>query len=60
MMKVDPQMGKRWIQSFEEAYSGQHAPLIQLVEDVLKPHGGLLFDKYKRDAPKEWRLPMQR
>ncbi len=57
MVKLDPQMGKRWIQTFEAAYQGEHLKLINFVEELLMPHGGLLFDTYKRVAPTTWRLP---
>ena len=57
MLKLDPQFGKQWVQAFEKAYMGDYSNLITFTEELLKPYGGLLFDGYKRNAPKEWRLP---
>ena len=30
-------------------------PVVRLAEELLEPHGGLLFEGYRSDAPKGWR-----
>lgn len=60
LLKIDPSLGQEWIQVFEGAYKGDYQNLITFTEKILQPFGGLLFNGYKRTAPAEWRLPIQR
>jgi ribosomal protein S18 acetylase RimI-like enzyme/predicted nucleotidyltransferase len=56
--KTNPELSKRWNQAFEKAYQGERGELIALAAEILAPHGGLFFDGYRREAPKEWRKPV--
>lgn len=58
LMSVDPEFHSRFAEAFETAFTSDDATaVIRLCEDVLEPDGGILFDGYTRDAPKEWRVP---
>ena len=51
-----PARHTQFINSFEALFSkNETAPLIKLTEDILKAHGGPIFDGYRREAPAEWR-----
>ncbi len=54
--KLDAALSTRWEEAFLDAWSGQRSKLIQLTEEILHPHGGLLFDGYRQDAPGDWRI----
>lgn len=60
LLKLDPQLGQRWIDVFEKAYKGDRQELITLAEEILKPYGGFLFDGYRRNAPKEWKISLEK
>ena len=46
--------------SFEDLFQRQDSrSVIALVEDWLRPHGGLLFEGHRLDAPAEWRRPLK-
>jgi hypothetical protein len=55
LLKTEPALALRWIQSFEAAYRGKVEPIIELAEVLLKPFGGFCFEGYRRDAPADWR-----
>ncbi len=56
MRRTDSVFAKKFSESFDEVFtSGQAARVIALAEEMLAPHGGLLFEGYKRDVPLEWR-----
>ncbi len=47
--------------SFDSAFralfiDGDHGPVVALAETELAPHGGMLFDGDRRDAPASWRV----
>jgi len=56
MIKLFPELFLKWESSFKKAFSGDFKQLIELTENILDQTGGYLFEGYKRDAPKEWRL----
>ena len=47
---------RRLEKSDAAALDGQRNKLILLTEEVLHPHGGFLFEGYRQDAPRDWRL----
>ena len=53
--------GPEVYQSFQQAFDalfqdGDADSVVGFAERLLKPHGGFLFEGYKLDAPREWRL----
>lgn len=43
--------------AFESLFqTGNSVPLALLVKKILAPSGGLLWDGFRLDAPKEWRI----
>ena len=56
--KINPPLGKEWIEAFEKAYAGNSNHLIELTQKILNPYGGLLFNEYRRNAPASWRKPL--
>ncbi len=52
---VDPALAVRWTETFLEAWCGQRETLILLVEEILTPYNGFLFEGYRLDASAEWR-----
>jgi predicted nucleotidyltransferase len=56
LKRTDADLCVRYGRSFEDLFSrGDARQVIALAEELLGPHGGLLFDGYKSDAPREWR-----
>jgi hypothetical protein len=56
MKRADIAFAKKFSESFDEVFtSGQTSRVISLAEEMLAPHGGLLFEGYKRDVPLDWR-----
>jgi hypothetical protein len=52
----DSALGTRYCGAFDSLFRGHDVgPVVQLAEELLKPHGGLLFDGYRSDAPPSWR-----
>lgn len=52
----DPAMATRFADAFHALFAGAETiPAIRLAEDILGHHGGLLFDGFRRDAPRDWR-----
>ena len=53
----NPELAKRFNSAFDSLFKdGNVDEVISLSEEILNPFGGLLFEGYKLDAPKEWRL----
>lgn len=49
LKNYDPQLAKEFIQAFESFYADrQKEPIISFVDEILKPHGGRLFDGYNQ------------
>ena len=56
LREVDAEFAERFRRAFEALFAERRqAPAIALVEEMLGPHGGLLFDGFKRDARLEER-----
>jgi hypothetical protein len=56
VVAFDSAIGRDFITAFDLLFrEGLTAPVLDLAEQVLAPHGGLLFDGYRSDAPAEWR-----
>ncbi len=51
--KANPEIADKFAQDFAAPY--EYNKIHNLVLDVLKLHGGLLWDGFRSDAPKEWR-----
>ena len=52
----NPALAAEYIQCFTSLFQiGDSTKLQSLVEKILKPYGGLLWDGFRSDAPKEWR-----
>jgi hypothetical protein len=62
MRTLDPAFAERLEAAFLRLFSdGEPADVVALIEALLEPHGGCLFDGYRADAPVEWRsTPTQR
>jgi hypothetical protein len=48
---VDADFAKRWQRVFTTAFMGDRSGLVALVEEVLEPYGGFLFDGHVRRPP---------
>ena len=55
MSKLDKAFSEKWVSAFSSAFVGQTGELIQLTKEILNLYGGILFDGYRRDAPRDWR-----
>ncbi|MEM9482808.1 MAG: nucleotidyltransferase domain-containing protein [Cyanobacteria bacterium P01_F01_bin.116] len=56
LRKVAPQFAAQFEESFAALFiDGKTEKLIELVENMLKPDGGWLFEGYKLIAPVDWR-----
>jgi hypothetical protein len=54
-----PEVFKRYCESFETLFKvGDPSAVIALAQDLLKERGGLCFEGHRRDAPPEWRRPL--
>ncbi|HEX6838362.1 MAG TPA: nucleotidyltransferase domain-containing protein [Polyangia bacterium] len=52
----DAALAARFVAAFDALFAaGDTAAIVALVEEVLRPLGGLLFDGYRLDAPADWR-----
>lgn len=58
IIKINPTLGKEWVDVFEAAYAGNYHCLIDFTQKILKPYGGFLFNEYRRNAPANWRKPL--
>jgi hypothetical protein len=61
LYRADPDFARRFDQAFTQAFA-EHDPshLIALIDVVLEPLGGELFDGASDVAPADWRLPLAR
>jgi hypothetical protein len=56
---ADPDLYSRFREGFEELFAGGRSyKVIMLAEEILKQHGGFLFDGYKSDAAPDNRKPL--
>jgi hypothetical protein len=52
LKKIDPAFARRFSEAFEELFAtGQSQRVIDISSEVLAPHGGFLFEGYRRDVP---------
>jgi hypothetical protein len=57
--KTDPELYSRFREGFEELFAGGRSDkVIALAEEILKSHGGFLFDGYKHEASPDCRKPL--
>ena len=57
--KTDPELYSRFREGFEELFAGGRSDkVIALAEEILKRHGGFLFDGYKHEASPDCRKPL--
>lgn len=58
LREVDAQFAARFGEAFESLFNAKRpGQVVALVEEVLAPFGGFLFDGYKLDAPNDKRKP---
>lgn len=58
LREVDAAFAERFRVAFEALFAEKRqAPVIALVEEMLAPHGGMLFDGFQRDAHPDERTP---
>lgn len=58
LREVDAAFAERFCRAFDALFAEKRsAPAIALVEEVLAPFGGLLFEGFRRDAKPEDRIP---
>ncbi|MEM1256551.1 MAG: nucleotidyltransferase domain-containing protein [Cyanobacteria bacterium P01_H01_bin.21] len=56
LQQVEPQFADQFEESFADLFiNGKTEKLIGLVENMLEPDGGWLFERYKLVAPVDWR-----
>jgi hypothetical protein len=55
LQALDAEFAKRWQRVFTTAFMGDRNGLMSLVDEVLEPHGGFLFDGHVRRAPDNWK-----
>lgn len=48
LKNYDPELAVRYEKVFDDAFRGKYEKLISLIDDILAPHGGRLFDGYQR------------
>lgn len=59
MKREDPLFARRFAEAFDLLFAaGQASRVIDLAEEVLAPHGGFLFEGYRREVPASWRSPL--
>lgn len=58
LYEADPSFAAEFSAAFKELFNGSPQRLFKLIEELLAPHGGLLFDGYRYDAPPTWRIPI--
>lgn len=55
-VEMDAALCARYCGAFESLFrERQIGPIVRLAEELLEPHGGLLFEGYRSDAPHGWR-----
>jgi hypothetical protein len=55
LLAVEAEFARRWQRVFTTAFMGDRSGLMSLVDEVLEPHGGFLFDGHVRKAPEHWK-----
>ncbi|HYX39135.1 MAG TPA: hypothetical protein VE954_39025 [Oligoflexus sp.] len=55
LQAADAEFAKRWQRVFTSAFMGDRSAVMSLVDEVLEPHGGFLFDGHVRRAPDGWK-----
>ena len=56
LARAEAAFAEKYRQASERLFrNGDASVVIGLAEDVLQPHGGLLFEGYRGDAPAHWR-----
>jgi Nucleotidyltransferase domain len=58
LYKADAGFAAEFCAAFAELFNGQAERVLRLVEELLAPRGGLLFDGYSYAAPPNWRRPI--
>lgn len=59
LKREDPAMARRFSEAFDLLFSvGQSTRVIELAEEVLGAHGGLLFEGYTREVPASWKTTL--
>lgn len=60
LRKANPEFCTKFCEAFEELFgAGNSEKVVKLTEDLLKPHGGLIFDGFRREANVEGRKPIE-
>ena len=55
-----PELAAQFNYAFDQLFrAGNPSFAINFCEQILAPYGGWLFDKFKLEAPAEWKLPAQ-
>ncbi len=55
LQAADAEFSKRWQRVFTTAFMGDRSGVMSLVDEVLEPYGGFLFDGHVRRAPDGWK-----
>ncbi|WP_141734560.1 hypothetical protein [Oligoflexus tunisiensis] len=55
LKEADADFATRWRRVFTSAFMGDRSNLMRLVDEVLEPHGGFLFDGHVRHVPDGWK-----
>jgi hypothetical protein len=55
LQAADADFAKRWQRVFTTAFMGDRSSVMSLVDEVLEPHGGFLFDGHVRLVPDNWK-----
>jgi hypothetical protein len=59
LRQADADLCLRYAASFDELFAHGHPEnVVALVEEILRPHGGFLFDRHRLDAPANYRKPL--
>lgn len=59
LRQADADLSLRYAASFDELFAYGHPEyVVALVEEILRPHGGFLFDRHRLDAPANYRKPL--
>lgn len=59
LRQADADLCVRYTTSFDELFAQGHPEnVVALVEEILRPHGGFLFDGHRLDAPANYRKPL--
>jgi hypothetical protein len=55
LLKADPGLCTQYIEGFDALLAGDPKKVIDLAGEILRPHGGFLFDGHRLDAPADHR-----